>query len=49
MTNTYGSFVMPDTGGMGTAPYYTFGMLLILAAAFMYLLKAVCRRQKGGR
>ena len=49
LTNTYGSFVLPNTGGMGTAPYYTFGILLILAAALMYLLKAVCRRQKGGR
>ena len=49
VTNTYGSFIMPSTGGMGTAPYYTFGILLILAAALMYLLKAVCRRQKGGR
>lgn len=49
VTNTYGSFELPATGGIGTAPYYTFGILLILAAALMYLLKAVCRRQKGGR
>ena len=49
LTNTYGTFVLPHTGSTGTAPYYTFGILLISAAALMYLLKAVCRRQKGGR
>ena len=49
VTNTYGSFELPATGGMGTTHYYTFGGLLILAAALMYLLDAVCRRRKGGR
>lgn len=49
VTNTYAVYVMPETGGMGTAHYYTFGGLLVLAAALMYLLDAVCRRRKGGR
>ena len=49
VTNTYAVYTMPETGGIGSTHYYTFGGLLVLAAALMYLLDAVCRRRKGGR
>ena len=49
LTNTYATYLLPDTGGSGTTPYYTFGGLLMLAAALMYTTKPKRRRQKGGR
>ena len=48
VTNTYATYVLPETGGMGTAHYYTFGGLLT-AAALMYMIQPKRRRQKGGR
>ena len=48
VTNTFATYVLPETGGVGTAHYYTFGGLLT-AAALMYLIQPKRRRQKGGR
>lgn len=46
VTNIYGTYVMPNTGGGGTVRYYLFGSVLLLAAALMCLAER--RRQKGG-
>lgn len=46
VTNVYGTYVMPNTGGGGTELFYLFGSLLLLAAALMCLAER--RRQKGG-
>ena len=48
VTNTFATYVLPETGGVGTAHYYTFGGLLT-AAALMYMIQPKRRRQKGGR
>lgn len=40
---------LPMTGGIGTTFYHTFGMLLILAAALMYIRNHGCNRRKEGR
>lgn len=49
ITNTYGVYVLPNTGGMGTQ-YHTFGGLLLMAAgACVYSVIYFGRkRQKGG-
>ena len=48
VTNS-GAYVLPNTGGMGTQ-YHTFGgLLLMAAAAWMYIWKTGKQRQKGGR
>lgn len=49
VTNTYATYQLPETGGCGTTSYYTFGGLLVLAAAIMYSTQPKRRRQKGGR
>ena len=49
ITNTYGTYVLPETGGQGTTLCYAFGGLLTLAAALMYVIQIGRRRQKGGR
>ena len=46
VTNIYGTYVMPNTGGGGRELFYLFGSLLLLAAALMCLAER--RRQKGG-
>lgn len=48
VTNTYGVYVLPNTGGVGTQ-YHTFGGLLMIAFACVYSVTNFGRkRQKGG-
>ena len=48
VTNTYGVYRLPDTGGMGTQ-YHTFAGLLMLAAGCVYsIIHFGRKRQKGG-
>lgn len=49
LTNTYATYTLPETGGMGTTSFHAFGGLLVLAAALMYIIQPKRRRQKGGR
>ena len=48
VTNTYGVYELPKTGGMGTSPL-TFGGLLMIAAALMYSTKIGRKQRKGGK
>lgn len=41
------AYVLPNTGGMGTQ-YHTFGGVLLLAAAWMYICISGKNRKKGG-
>ena len=49
VTNTYYNYILPETGGPGTIPYYALGGLLMFMAVVTYLYLAVRGRQKGGR
>ena len=49
ITNTLSMYELPQTGGMGTTSHHTFGGLLILAAALMYINKFGRKRQRGGK
>lgn len=48
VTNLYGAYTLPVTGGMGTLPF-TFGGLAMIAAALMYMYQNGRKRQKGGK
>lgn len=47
VTNTYGAYVLPKTGGNGTYGYTFGGLLLLAMAAFMYIKKYLNRQRKG--
>ncbi len=47
VTNLYGTYALPQTGGIGTLPF-TFGGLLMIAAALMYIYQSGRKRQRGG-
>ena len=49
VTNLVAMYELPDTGAMGTAPHFTLGGLLIVAAAWMYISKFGRKRQRGGK
>jgi len=48
VTNHHGTYFLPQTGGMGTS-HFTFGGLLIIAAALMYMRKFGRKQRKGGK
>jgi len=47
VTNTRGAYKLPETGGMGTS-YFTFGGLLMIAAACVYLVIQKERKYRRG-
>lgn len=46
VTNTYGAYRLPKTGGSGTYGYTFSGLLLLAMAAFMYIKKYLKRQRK---